>query len=410
MISRNWKFYFFYCVINLIVYFYFLRYIPQFVVLKPNTRLLCQMYFFKSPDKILYIRPDTLAQILTWSNVQAGSKVLLMETCKGLLAGALMDRLGVDGTLVQIHQGNNPMRTVVEQYNFTVDDADRLLCSFPLEKIENFKEMDEQKDCSREEKLEAILGKKYITSETTTGELKQNPADSTASHETKSNNLDGQLADQTMPEQKSTADVPNSLMEIDNPTDLTKSIVKPEESVTRDEKPTADIPSFTSDNVKIESELQAEETTTSDQKDIQAKSKRNDRKRKQGNDSDWKPALPRVTYLSKEKRVVECEKAMKLLSEKQFDSLVIAAKYHPKNILLSLLEFLPPSRPFVVYCQQMEPLMDCFVALKDMKIAVHVELTESWYRNLQVLSNRTHPEIVMSATGGYLLRGIKVKP
>ena len=36
---------------------------------------------------------DTLAQVLTLSNLQADSKVLLVETCQGLLAGAILDRL-----------------------------------------------------------------------------------------------------------------------------------------------------------------------------------------------------------------------------------------------------------------------------------------------------------------------------
>ena len=101
---------------------------------------------------------------------------------------------------------------------------------------------------------------------------------------------------------------------------------------------------------------------------------------------------------------------MDMMRAKRFDSLIIASKYHPKKVLLSLFEYLSDSRPFVVYCQYEEPLMECYVTLKDMRCAVNVELTETWCRNMQVLTDRSHPEIVMSATGGYLLRGIKVKP
>lgn len=36
---------------------------------------------------------DMIAQILTFGNIHAESKVLLVETCQGLLAGAIVDRL-----------------------------------------------------------------------------------------------------------------------------------------------------------------------------------------------------------------------------------------------------------------------------------------------------------------------------
>lgn len=378
------------------------------------------MYFFKSPDKILEIRPDTLAQILTWSNVQAGSKVLLMETCRGLIAGSIMERLTTDGTLVQIHQGNNPMRTVVEQFNFTVDDIERLACSFPLEKIEVYKEL-EQKSCTREELLEIILGKKYIEEKTN---LNQKPSLGI------SNVTQIQDTKETIKEEK--PEIKEEQIELNaknNTVDQTKMEVDVEDSKentkqeTAEEKPLLDA----SNAVKQDSKDISDESKGDKEKDSKnsieqsncGKENSDDgdhKKRKRKHDEsgtlekDTKCHTPRVTYLRKEQRIIECEKAMKLLSEKQFDCLVIAAKYHPKKILLSLLGFLPHSRPFVVYCQHKEPLMDCFVALKDMKLVVNLELTETWYRNLQVLSNRTHPEIVMSATGGYILRGIKVKP
>ena len=35
-----------------------------------------------------------MAQMLTLANVRAGSKVVVMETCRGLLLGATLERLG----------------------------------------------------------------------------------------------------------------------------------------------------------------------------------------------------------------------------------------------------------------------------------------------------------------------------
>ena len=41
-----------------------------------------------------HLRLDTIAQILTQVNAHASSKLLLVETCQGLLAGALLERMG----------------------------------------------------------------------------------------------------------------------------------------------------------------------------------------------------------------------------------------------------------------------------------------------------------------------------
>lgn len=326
------------------------KYMQHFVALRPTARLLCEMYFKRAPDKILDLRPDTLAQILTYSNVQSGSKVLLMETCKGLVAGAMMDRLGADGTLLQLHPGNVPVRTITEQFNFTIEDLDRLACSFPMEKLELWKEL-QSTECSRETMLESILGKNYV----------QEP------------------------------------------------VIKNEESAEGKEE--------RHEPVKMEEGVESvPEKQQSDDKssEIEPETRLDNRKRKHVNgrrqDVQSHPKAPRVNYLPREKRIAECERAMDMLSAKDFDTLVIVSKYHPKKLLLTLLEFLPVARPFVVYCQFQEPLMECFVTLRDMKIVTNLEITETWCRNLQVLSNRSHPEIVMSATGGYILRGIKICP
>ena len=41
-----------------------------------------------------HLRYDTLAQMLTLANIHAGSKILVFETCAGLVLGAIMERMG----------------------------------------------------------------------------------------------------------------------------------------------------------------------------------------------------------------------------------------------------------------------------------------------------------------------------
>ena len=90
------------------------------------------------------------------------------------------------------------------------------------------------------------------------------------------------------------------------------------------------------------------------------------------------------------------------------DGLVIASKQHPTNLLLKLMTFLAPSRPFVVFSPYKEPLVDAYTAVKNSGKAVMVTLNETWLRHYQVLPDRTHPEVLMSGGGGYILQGIYV--
>ena len=44
------------------------------------------------PDKICFLRPDSLALLLNMSNLSFQSRVLLVENTKGFLQGALIER------------------------------------------------------------------------------------------------------------------------------------------------------------------------------------------------------------------------------------------------------------------------------------------------------------------------------
>lgn len=43
-----------------------------------------------------------------------------------------------------------------------------------------------------------------------------------------------------------------------------------------------------------------------------------------------------------------------------------------------------------------------------MQLAIQLQLTETWNREIKVAKNVTHPQMTMSATGGYILTGVKV--
>jgi hypothetical protein len=53
---------------------------------------LCEAYSQTDPKKILNLRSDSLALLIQLANINAESRVLLLDKTKGLIAGALIEK------------------------------------------------------------------------------------------------------------------------------------------------------------------------------------------------------------------------------------------------------------------------------------------------------------------------------
>lgn len=116
----------------------------------------------------------------------------------------------------------------------------------------------------------------------------------------------------------------------------------------------------------------------------------------------------RPAITSKEQWVIDNERACVILKDK-VDGLIICAKEHPSTIIKSLLPFVKPSRPIVIYNTSREILADLYVEMKSTYSVTSLKITSNWMRSYQILPNRTHPEINMSGNSGFLLTGITVR-
>ncbi|XP_075420094.1 tRNA (adenine(58)-N(1))-methyltransferase non-catalytic subunit TRM6 isoform X2 [Tenrec ecaudatus] len=251
------------------------KYEAVVTVVKPSTRILSVMYYAREPGKINHMRYDTLAQMLTLGNIRAGNKMIVMETCAGLVLGAMMERMG-----------EPKESTTVEERNGV-----------------------EENQAPEPENEDSVA----------------------------------EAPESTLPEE------PES-MEI--------ALEDPEDKGAKEKGSKRDY--------------------------IQEKQRRQDEQRK---------------------RHLE---AAALLQERNADGLIVASRFHPIPLLMSLLDFVAPSRPFVVYCQYKEPLLECYTKLRERGGVINLRLSETWLRNYQVLPDRSHPKLLMSGGGGCLLSGFTV--
>ena len=89
------------------------------------------------------------------------------------------------------------------------------------------------------------------------------------------------------------------------------------------------------------------------------------------------------------------------------DSLCVCTRFDCVDLFATLFPYLRPGGSFVVHSSAAAPLASLHRTLRRQGWAVKVELTDTFYREHQVLPNRTHPHVNMSHAAGYTLSGVK---
>ena len=81
---------------------------------------------------------DTIAQILTYGNIAANRNVLVLESCKGLLLTAIVERTsGIGGKIVNLSPNGSHISTkeTLDFMNLTEEKLKNIY-NFPLEKVD----------------------------------------------------------------------------------------------------------------------------------------------------------------------------------------------------------------------------------------------------------------------------------
>lgn len=102
--------------------------------------------------------------------------------------------------------------------------------------------------------------------------------------------------------------------------------------------------------------------------------------------------------------------AEELFANDKADGLIVVCKGIPNEIVKTLLNYVKPSRPFVVYSAFQSVLSDLYFELKQhRRNVINVRLRESFLRSYQVLNGRTRPKSTMDGASGFLLTGTVVE-
>lgn len=282
------------------------KYQPRCRIVRCTASSICEALAIKEPRKMMNMREDTLGQILSYSNISAGCQCLVIETCMGVITGAVAQRMGGYGKVISIYSGQQPpFLEMISRFNLSFAENNSI---------------------------------KWLHSGDVFAE------DSVASND---------------PE----AEDPEKV-----------------------ERECLDWPCPLQDHTRAYLESMG---TTRERTDFLAKRQ--------------------ARFARKLTRHTDIE-AKEYLLARPCDSVIIVARYDPTATLLELLPHLSPSCPFVVFCEFIEPLTDCFREIQRLGLAINIRLSDTWMREYQVLPGRTHPSMTMSQSGGFILTGIKLCP
>lgn len=356
-----------------------LKYQPRCRIVRITPSTLCSAMHLKDARKISNLREDTLGQLLSNANICAGQRVLVVDTAvQGIITASCVRRMGGYGSVLSLYCGQQPgYLDVVNRMNFTVMEKQCLKWIAFGEVFGNYDEKKRQVEKLRDDQTGEIIDVE-----------KQ----------------DRDLIEWPAPLQPHTRrylveDVKNEKKVSEF---LTKRSARFARKLTRN--------TVLELRELVDSCRDVEENYDVDQPSSSS-SEENNRGGKAGDAmviGDKNGDIPQDV--------------------RQCDSLIIATKYDPTATLLRLLPYLAPSCPFVIYHEFLEPLLETFRTLQNYyvvenqedgnevpmmrrrNIAINLRLTDTWFREFQVLEGRTHPNMSISQNGGYILLGTKLCP
>eukprot|EP01138_Halocafeteria_seosinensis_P004390 gb/GECG01004491.1/.p1 GENE.gb/GECG01004491.1/~~gb/GECG01004491.1/.p1 ORF type:complete len:603 (+),score=72.49 gb/GECG01004491.1/:1-1809(+) len=411
------------------------KYTRRFRVEKATSRSILQVVQSRGNSRTLNLRNDSLAQIVSHSNATAGSTVCVVDTT-GLAIGAVSERMGCRGKLIAPYMKGGIPQQLINRFNLEqrfmrsslVDSTKRQKVEYPSTLLPHQQSALREDDGICEDLYQFLVavpvstlfpegneeqGEKGESGQSTDSAAQQEGNDSTKT--TSHFDFNGELI----------WDFAAPLTSVDEAEEYAYRVVADEHKEYAFEKDKAldendekcgkyfygtpgIVVSALADNYhpvaqqlginpKIMPPLKPKASTI-------GPLIRLDRRRSLSNLNSRQRAVLYWQRVAKRQQRPSRDHVRGYLKE-GLDSLVIVSDFNPLQTLLGSFRFLKPSRPFVVYNTELYPLQECYGTLQKLRMATNLSILQPWTRKYQVLDQRTHPEMLLDGSSGFILTG-----
>jgi tRNA (adenine-N(1)-)-methyltransferase non-catalytic subunit len=367
-----------------------MKYMLRCRIVRITPESLCSAMHTKDSRKISNLRSDTLGCILTGANVCAGQRVLVMDNAvQGIISATVTRRMGGYGTVFALYEGQQPSYLeVVQRMNFTARERQSLKWVGMGEVFASPSQKEEQTESLKDSNGHVVDVEKRDRE----GIHWPCPLMAHTRNYLKTEVVEEKKIKEFLDKRCSRFTRKLTRLSVLELRDLVDSCRDREEEGGASDSVADDHPAAKTNGDNGDS---AEDTAL--------------------NDSVTNSIPQSIDPKDDGLEIRQC------------DSLIIATKYNPTTVILRLLPYLAPSCPFVIFHEFKEPLLETFRTLQNggqvdndndssmpmmcrRNIAINLRLTDTWFREYQVLEGRTHPNMTMSQNGGYLLTGTKLCP
>lgn len=84
------------------------RYSQYIHPIAPSAYNIATHQFTRLPQSILYLRDDTMSQLLSLSNVRPGGRYMVVDDTGGLITAAVLERMGCVGRIMTFTDADSP--------------------------------------------------------------------------------------------------------------------------------------------------------------------------------------------------------------------------------------------------------------------------------------------------------------
>lgn len=345
-------------------------------IYKPNTTLLCDMWFNQGAHKSGQIRLDSLAHMLNLCNLRSGCKYIVVDNYFGIVTAAVLERLIGDSSVFdRLPSSTNSAADACESKT----DKDAITEVGKCVQIL----VDQGPNNSWRDAVNALNYKEQHLSQCLFN---------AQIHKTV-RILKGEAVEDIVNDRESTWSPGDQSSKIETNAETTEAKTDPDESSNGSAK--CDKMEVEADPVKCETNEKADEKADEKTDELEDEFRRNKRLKSENK------------MLRKKKRTTEERTALELLSKKDFDGMIVIGRnFDLGETVGHLLNFLAPSAQFVVFSDHLQALTDCYSEIKNR--TCNSKLSEIWMRNYQILPMRTRPDMEMFGRSGYILHGVKL--
>ncbi|KAL3140277.1 hypothetical protein ABBQ38_004545 [Trebouxia sp. C0009 RCD-2024] len=337
------------------------KYTVLATIQRPTARSVCEAYFGKSSPKINHLRADSLAMLLSLANIGSHGKVLVLETCSGLVTGAVAERLGGFGHVCTTYAGDKcPPLEATRMLNFP-ESIKSSMSTASLATLLQYRHEPAADEVTQAAQEQGSRSEGAVLEES--GQQTSQAADAL---------LDSQQAADALLDSQQVAGMNGCTM---------RGVLD-----ARSEQPQQAVLAGLADSIQAPADPPgAQEILTEKQQEM------------------------RRMREEREAVAAATQKLLKSMCKTGFNCCIVAApSNHPSSVMAKLMPLLAPSASFAIFSNWQQPLAECHLALQQSKQAVNLTLAESWWREYQVLPARTHPTMSTSGTGGYILSGTQI--